>query len=128
MTRAELDRILEEHKLWRNTGAREGQRADLYGADLNGANLRGAYLYGAILRYANLNGASLNGANLRGAYLYGAILRYANLNGASLNGAGLDGADLFRVRTNWITRMSARTGRGLTAEQRRDLGMAREPR
>jgi len=103
MTRAELDRILEEHKLWRNTGAREGQRADLYGADLNGANLRGAYLYGA-------------------------ILRYANLNGASLNGAGLDGADLFRVRTNWITRMTARTGRGLTAEQRHDLGMAREQR
>ena len=98
MTRKELDKILELHKMWLN-GDENGKRADLrgadlrgadlYGADLRGANLRGADLYGA-----NLRGANLRGADLRGADLYGADLRGANLRGADLYGANLRGADL----------------------------------
>ena len=53
----DIKKILDDHKLWRETGGEKGARANLYGA-----NLYGAYLYGA-----NLEGANLYGANLRGA-------------------------------------------------------------
>ena len=112
MTQEQIEKILEEHKAWRNrTG---GAKADLHGANLRdadlrdadlcganlcgaylcGANLRGAYLCGAYLCGANLRGADLCGANLRGAYLCGAYLCGANLRGADLRGADLCGADL----------------------------------
>ena len=79
MTRAELDKVLENHKHWikedcdgwesmkANLREADLRGADLYEADLRGANLRGANLYGA-----NLYGANLRGADLRGANLYGA--------------------------------------------------------
>ena len=94
MTRKELDKILELHKMWL-WGDANGKRAnlygaDLYGADLRGANLRGADLYDADLYGADLYDADLYGANLRGADLYGANLRGANLRDADLYGADLD--------------------------------------
>ena len=49
MEQNELNRILNEHKLWLNgTG---GKEANLYGADLRGADLRGANLRGANVKY-----------------------------------------------------------------------------
>ena len=87
MTQEQIEKILEEHKAWRNrTG---GAKADLHGANLRDADLRDADLCGA-----NLCGAYLCGANLRGAYLCGAYLCGANLRGADLRGADLCGADL----------------------------------
>ena len=79
MTRKELDKILELHKMWLN-GGENGKCANLRGADLRGANLYDA----------NLSGANLYDANLRNADLYGADLCGANLSGAGLSGAGLD--------------------------------------
>ena len=61
MTRKELDKILELHKMWLN-GDENGKCANL-----RGANLRGA----------NLSGADLNGADLYGADLYGADLDFS---------------------------------------------------
>ena len=126
MTREELDRVLELHrKLLAGEG---GQRADL-----RGANLSGAHLYRANLRYANLYEANLRGADLHGADLTGAGLYEANLSGANLSGVNLTdaflyGANLGGVRTNWLTRMTARGNRNLTDKQRRQLGMRPPPR
>jgi hypothetical protein len=109
----DIQKTLEDHKLWVLTEGKEGVRANLRGAYLRGANLRGAYLRDAILCGANLRGADLRGtdlsdanlsganlsdANLRYAYLHGAYLRGANLHGAYLHGAYLHGADLHCAR------------------------------
>ena len=80
MNKKELDKILDNHKLWLRTNGNEGERANLRYADLSGADLSGADLSGANLRYANLSGADLSGANLRCANLSGADLRNANLD------------------------------------------------
>ncbi len=103
-TKAELQKILEEHGQWVESRGRTGRRADLHGADLHGADLRGADLraalvHGADFSSANLRGAGVDGANLRSANLQGADLSSANLHdvdlrGANLRGAVLHGADL----------------------------------
>ena len=70
MNKKELDKILDNHKLWLRTKGNEGERA----------NLRDAELRDADLRYANLSYADLRYANLRDADLRDADLRYANLS------------------------------------------------
>jgi uncharacterized protein YjbI with pentapeptide repeats len=104
MSRADLDKILERHKLWVESGGKSGSLAALSDADLSGAilvstDLQGAFLSSAKLREANLIGADLIGADLSGADLTGAqlasaFLEGANLRGAILRGAHLDGDDL----------------------------------
>ena len=119
MDQQKLQQILDDHKLWLESGSNQGKRADLQGTDLQGANLqetdlqeaglrradlRGAYLWRADLRGADLHKANLLGANspgadlceadLRGAILRGAILQGADLRKADLRGADLQGADL----------------------------------
>ena len=64
-TKKELDKIIDNHKLWLKSGGREGCRADLSYANL---------------RYANLSYANLSSANLSYADLSSANLRYADLD------------------------------------------------
>ena len=97
ISKEELDKILEEHKLWLE--GKGGKRANLYIENLEGANLRKANLYKA----------DLEGANLREADLYGADLRYADLKGtdlckADLCKSNLLGANLEDIKTNMYTR------------------------
>ncbi|WP_406916872.1 pentapeptide repeat-containing protein [Klebsiella oxytoca] len=94
MNTAELQKILDEHKVWVESYRQRGDRADLRGADLRDANLSDANLRGADLRDANLRGADLRDANLRGADLRDANLRGADLRDANLSDANLRGADL----------------------------------
>ena len=104
MERAQLDKILADHKAWVERGRTGDGKADLRcanlcgadlrWADLRWANLRWADLCGADLRCANLRWANLGGADLRWANLYEADLRWANLYGANLGGANLCGANL----------------------------------
>jgi uncharacterized protein YjbI with pentapeptide repeats len=114
MKQEELDKILEQHRLWLDTDKEQGKRADLRYADLrrtnlsnanlsevnlSGADLSGANLSDADLSCANLSGAklrcaNLDEANLRYANLHLANLRYANLYGANLIHTDLSGADL----------------------------------
>ena len=89
MNKAELDKILDNHKLWLQTGGERGERANLSSADLRYANLRYADL-----RSANLSSANLRYANLRYADLSSADLSYANLSSANLSSADLSSADL----------------------------------
>ena len=89
MNTAELQKILDEHKVWVESYRQRGDRANLRGADLRCADLRDANL-----RCADLRGADLRGADLRGADLSDADLRGADLRGADLRDADLRGADL----------------------------------
>lgn len=85
MDQTRLQKILRDHKKWRDSDGKNGEKADLCGADLDYANLNGADL-----RDADLRDADLRGANLRDANLSDADLHYADLRGANLCGANLD--------------------------------------
>ena len=74
MNSIELEKIIEEHKLYLTSFGEEGTKANLRDANLRCADLRGANLCGADLRGANLQDADLRGADLRGADLRGADL------------------------------------------------------
>ena len=100
ITVSELSKILEEHKKWRDTDEKEGEKADLSHANLSVANLSYADLSCAKLAGANLSGANLSCADLEYAYLSkvdlsGADLSYANLSHASLSSADLSNANLY---------------------------------
>ncbi len=103
MNQNELNKILENHKLWLNDGY-SGCRAiltdailtnaDLTGAILTNADLTGAILTNATLRYAILTNADLTGAILTNADLTNADLTGADLTDAILTNAILTNADL----------------------------------
>src|SRR5712692_6612558 len=78
----DLAEVLDQHKIWAESGGEYGAKADLSGVNLANANLRGADL-----SLANLRGASLVQADLRDTNLLGTELRGANLMGATLYGA-----------------------------------------
>ena len=87
MPKEELDKVLENHKLWLNSDGREGEKADLSGYNLTKADLRGTDLRNTDLIETNLEYTNLSEVNLEGADLFGADLREANLEGANLIGA-----------------------------------------
>ncbi|WAX23373.1 putative pentapeptide repeat protein [Staphylococcus phage vB_SauM_VL10] len=104
ITKEELNKILEEHKLWLDSNEEKGNRADLSftilrNVNLVDADLRRAILVEADLRRANLRRATLEEADLRDAIFVEANLRkadlsHANLRYADLRHADLSGADL----------------------------------
>ena len=69
MNKAELNKILDNHKLWLQTNGEQGERANLEEANLEEANLKEANLKWANLGRANLKWANLKWANLEGANL-----------------------------------------------------------
>ena len=101
----ELAAILDQHKIWVESGGENGAKADLCGADLSSADLTGANLQGAFLQKAKLRGADLSMANLRGASLVQADLRDTNLLGTELRGANLMGASLYGADGLWVGRL-----------------------
>jgi Pentapeptide repeats (8 copies) len=80
-TRADLDKILQEHKLWLDSGHTLGKRMFLNSVDLTGARLTDANL-----TRVDLRGVDLGGADLGGADLTDAELKDANFLGAYLQG------------------------------------------
>lgn len=60
MNKAELDKILDNHKLWLETNGEAGARANLSYADLRRADLSYANLRRADLSYADLSCADLD--------------------------------------------------------------------
>lgn len=101
----DLAEILDQHKLWVETGGESGVRADLCGVCLSHADLTGVNLEGGFLQRANLTGADLSMANLRGASLVQADLRDSNLLGTELRGANLMGANLYGAEGVWVGRL-----------------------
>lgn len=101
----DLAEILDQHKMWVESGGESGNKADLCGVNLAHADLTGVNLEGAFLQRANLTGADLSMANLRGASLVQANLRNANLLGTELRGANLMGANLYGAEGVWVGRL-----------------------
>jgi len=101
----ELAAILDQHKIWVESGGDEGRKAELSGVNLENADLTGVNLQGAILQRANLRNTDLSMANLRGASLVQADLCNANLLGAELRGANLMGATLYGAEGLWLGRL-----------------------
>jgi uncharacterized protein YjbI with pentapeptide repeats len=101
----ELAEVLDQHKIWVETGGESGAKAELSGANLQGADLTGVNLQGACLERANLRGADLSMANLRGVSLMHSDLGGANLLGTELRGANLMGAILYGTEGLWVGRL-----------------------
>lgn len=101
----ELAEVLDQHKLWVESGGESGRRADLSGVNLAHADLTGANLQSAVLDKAKLAGADLSMANLRGASLVQADLRDAILLGTELRGANLMGATVYGAEGMWVGRL-----------------------
>src|SRR5580658_8495007 len=101
----DLAEILDQHKIWVESGGESGVKADLCGVNLAHADLTGVNLEGAFLQRATLTGADLSMANLRGASLVQADLREANLLGTELRGANLMGANLYGAEGVWVGRL-----------------------
>ncbi len=101
----ELAEILDQHKIWVESGGESGARADFSGVNLAKADLTGVNLQGAHLHRANLVGADLSMANLRGASLVRADMRNANLLGTELRGANLMGGNLYGAEGLWFGRL-----------------------
>src|SRR5260221_6137631 len=101
----EFAAILDQHRIWVESGGEAGTKADLCGANRKNADLTGVNLQGAFLQRANLRGADLSMADLRHASLVQADLGNANLLGAELRGANLMGATLYGVEGLWLGRL-----------------------
>jgi uncharacterized protein YjbI with pentapeptide repeats len=101
----ELAEILDQHKIWVESGGETGAKADLSGVNLSKADLTGVNLQSATLHRTNLVGADLSMANLRAASLVRADLRNANLLGTELRGANLMGANLYGADGLWFGRL-----------------------
>src|ERR1700732_4680299 len=101
----DLAEILDQHKMWVESGGETGVKADLCGVNLSHSDLTGVNLEGAFLQRANLIGSDLSMANLRGASLVQADLRDANLLGTELRGANLMGANLYGAEGVWVGRL-----------------------
>src|SRR5438128_6747769 len=101
----ELAEILDQHKIWAESGGESGAKADLCGVNLAKADLTGVNLQGAHLHRMNLVGADLSMANLRGASLVRSNLQNANLLGTELRGANLMGANLYGAEGLWLGRL-----------------------
>jgi len=101
----ELAEILDQHKIWVESGGETGAKADLSGVNLSKADLTGVNLQSATLHRTNLVGADLSMANLRGASLVRADLRNANLLGTELRGANLMGANFYGADGLWFGRL-----------------------
>lgn len=101
----ELAEVLDQHRMWVESGGESGVKADLCGVNLSKADLTGVNLQGASLHRTNLTGADLSMANLRGASMVQADLRDTNLLGTELRGANLMGANLYGAEGVWVGRL-----------------------
>jgi uncharacterized protein YjbI with pentapeptide repeats len=101
----ELAEVLDQHRIWVETGGESGVKADLCGVNLAKADLTGVNLQGASLHRTNLVGADLSMANLRGASMVQADMRDTNLLGTELRGANLMGANLYGAEGVWVGRL-----------------------
>jgi uncharacterized protein YjbI with pentapeptide repeats len=111
VVQGELALMATQHRLWLESGGREGKRAAFRGTKFRQADFSGLMLVEASFRGASLAGTSFRNADLAGAdfaeadisrsqfgeaNLANAKLRNAKLNYADFSNANLNGADLAR--------------------------------
>ena len=99
MKQEELNKILEDHKLWLYTRFDDevkGKRANFEGAYLRGVDFRRAKLEGSNFEGAYLRGVDFRRAKLERVTFRGVTFDEVDLRGAYLEGAYLGGANFFR--------------------------------
>ena len=101
----EFAEVLDQHRVWVESGGKEGIQGDLSGANLSEADLTGAVLQGAQMQKVRLRGADLSMANLRNANLVEADLRDTNLLGTEFSGSNMMGANLYGAQGLWAGRL-----------------------
>ncbi|MGB7848427.1 MAG: pentapeptide repeat-containing protein [Candidatus Acidiferrum sp.] len=101
----EFAQVLDQHRIWVESGGKEGVRGQFAGADLTGMDLTGVNLQGAEMQKVSLRGADLSMANLRNANLVEADFREASLLGTEFSGANLMGANLYGAQGLWAGRL-----------------------
>lgn len=111
-TQAELDKVLDAHKLWVESKQKQGEQADFSDADLHGLDFSEMELTGANFKKANLEGASFREARLDQADLTEANLEEADLQGTSLVKAHLS-ADLTEADLRLANLDGAKLSEGL---------------
>src|SRR5258707_12213254 len=104
----DLAEILDQQKIWVESGGESGTKADLCGVNLAKADLTGVNVQHAHLHRVNLAAADLSMANLRGASLVRSNLQNANLLGTELRGANLMGANVYGSEGLWFGRLGGR--------------------
>jgi uncharacterized protein YjbI with pentapeptide repeats len=95
----EVQRILEDHRLWLESKGSEGIQADFTGKRLIGVTLQGANLRKSILRHAHLDGVDFSDADLEDADLSEAMFQECVFKGAILRRAKLRAAHFHRKST-----------------------------
>lgn len=85
----DLEKIIEQHKLWLSSDKKAGAKANFFKADLRGERLNDVDLREANFTFADLSGAHLDGTDLRGA-----VLILTRLNGAFVIQTELQDADV----------------------------------
>jgi hypothetical protein len=90
----EFAAILDQHRVWVESGGESGTKADLCGANLENADLTGVNLQGAFLQRANLRGADLLHGQLA-ARIVGSSRRATPTSLAQNSGAPTSGATLW---------------------------------
>ena len=103
-----VQNILDQHRMWIESGGKDGRQADLSGSDLRRMDLSRSILSQSILSGADLTDADLSYSDLSQAALIDTLLNSANLRRANLfqadltrthlAGANLDGANLTQCR------------------------------
>lgn len=95
ISKEELKKILNEHKLWLESNGKKGKQADLSHVNLSHVDLSHADLSYIDLSNANLSNMDLTNANLFYANLSDANLSYVDLSNANLSNVNLSHAGLF---------------------------------
>jgi uncharacterized protein YjbI with pentapeptide repeats len=94
MTQQELDKILEQHKIWVDSGYKKGECANFEKACLEFLNFSNTNLAHASFRKANLRNANFKNTKLWNANFIRANLEDANFEKADLFQANLAHANL----------------------------------
>ena len=107
MTKEELKKILDDHRLWLDSDGEEGKCADLSYTDLFHVNLAYANLAYANLAYAYLSHADLSHADLSYADLSNADLYNVNLSNTKLTeviNKNIRGEEIIAVQVTTLRR------------------------
>lgn len=102
LSRAEVERVMQKHELWKYGSTAPGQRAHFAYADLSGLDLTGINFNMASFEYANLSNVDFTGCDLSknsfrhsdcsGANFSNAELEYSNFMMADLTDINLTNA------------------------------------
>ncbi len=94
LTRAEVERVMQKHELWKYGSTTPGQRAHFAYADLSGLDLTGINFNMASFEYANLSNVDFTGCDLSKNSFRHSDCSGANFSEVNINYSNFIHADL----------------------------------